>query len=153
MKRMFGRPAATSLLLLLLVFGLGGCMSGEFAHVDGAAFDAEVLQAKQPVIVDFYKDGCPTCWLVEGTMEQLRKEYGDRVKFFRFRAMTALFQAPAPRITGHYNINYYPTVILFINGQERTRWSLNYDINSYRAALDKALAKPGATPTEPFTVW
>ncbi|KAL4455378.1 hypothetical protein ABPG74_012530 [Tetrahymena malaccensis] len=44
-------------------------------HVkDQAGFDKEVLQAKNPVLVDFYADWCPPCKALGKVFEQLISE-------------------------------------------------------------------------------
>jgi thioredoxin 1 len=47
---------------------------------DTGSFEAEVLQAKQPVVVDFYADWCPPCKMMEPVVEQLAAEFSGRVK-------------------------------------------------------------------------
>lgn len=141
------RLGVVSAGLMVLAAAAGGCTGPDFTEITGAEFDQQVLRADRPVMVDFYKEGCPTCGLVEGTMNQLKKEYGDRVKFVRFLTMTGLFQAPSPEIKDRYDIRFFPTVILFAGGQERYRWSLDYSINDYRKGLDEVAPKPAATAT------
>ena len=140
-----GRRVLVAWSLAIAAAVAGGCTGPDFNEIQGADFEREVLQADRPVLVDFYKENCPTCGLLEGTMNQLKTEYGDRVKFVRFLTMTGLFQVPSPEIKDRYDIRYFPTAILFVKGQERYRWPLDYNINNYREALDEVAPKPGAS--------
>jgi len=69
----------------------------------------------------------------------LAEEYHDRVLFASFEPMKPYFVVTAKEIRQRYYIAYYPTVILFVGGQGRKRWALNYRLVSYRNALDKVL--------------
>jgi thioredoxin 1 len=103
-------------------------------------FEEQVLQADVPVLVDFYKQGCATCVVLDGTFDDLAREYEGRVKFVKFELMTAFFGVRAPRVKEVYDISFFPTVILFLDGEERKRWVMKYSKAEYRAALEEAAA-------------
>jgi thioredoxin 1 len=44
-----------------------------------ATFDQEVLQAKRPVLVDFYADWCGPCKMMAPVIDQIASAYGDRI--------------------------------------------------------------------------
>ena len=44
-------------------------------------FDAEVLQAKGKVLVDFYGDGCVPCAALMPYVHGYAETYGDKLKF------------------------------------------------------------------------
>src|SRR6185437_11493750 len=46
---------------------------------DGPTFEAEVLRASEPVVVDFYADWCGPCRMMEPAVEALADEYAGRV--------------------------------------------------------------------------
>src|SRR5579864_3283237 len=48
-------------------------------HFDGPTFEAEVLNASEPVVVDFYADWCGPCRMMSPVVEQLAGEYAGKV--------------------------------------------------------------------------
>ena len=48
-------------------------------HFDGPTFEADVLNASEPVVVDFYADWCGPCRMMTPVVEQLAGEYAGKV--------------------------------------------------------------------------
>ena len=48
-------------------------------HFDGPNFEADVLKAREPVVVDFYADWCGPCRMMTPAVEQLAVEYAGKV--------------------------------------------------------------------------
>jgi thioredoxin 1 len=137
--------------VLLLAFLAGGCSSSSSNLTplnSSADFQRQVLQADKPVLVQFYKEGCAWCGMLEPALSQLADDYPGRAVFAKYRLMNWLLGVTNWELKSKYDIRWYPTVILFVNGQEKKRWVVQYDIKSYRKALDEALATPTrrATP-------
>jgi len=123
----------------------GGRAGAKLTHIkDEADFEQRILRADRPAVVVFYKGGCPTCLLLHPALKQLAEEYHGRVIFAGFEVMKPYFVVTSREVKQRYRIAYYPTVILFVVGEERKRWTLNYRLASYRKALDKVLAGPQA---------
>jgi thioredoxin 1 len=116
----------------------GGCAGPKLVpiktHND---FEKQVLQSSKPILVEFYKGGCPTCLALEPQMNTLADEYQDQVTIARFELMKPYFAVTSPELKKHYNISFFPTVILFINGEEVNRWVMNYDLDKYRQVLNE----------------
>lgn len=139
--------AGIGLAAAVLVMLAGGCAGGKITRIaDEAAFQQIVLATDQPVLVDFYKGGCATCIPLDGVMDQLVDEYKGRAVIAKFETMTAFFGIPSRQLKERYDIVFFPTAILFINGQEKKRWIIRYAINSYRKELDQHVS-PATTQT------
>ena len=48
-------------------------------HFDGPTFEADVLLANEPVVVDFYADWCGPCRMMTPAVEQLATEFAGKV--------------------------------------------------------------------------
>lgn len=79
-----------------------------------ATFKEEVLQAAQPVLVDFYADWCGPCRMLRPTLEKLSEERAD-VKFAAINIDENL------DLADEFDISSIPCVILFKNGAEADR--------------------------------
>ena len=80
-------------------------------HADTpAAFDAEVLQAAVPVVVDFWAAWCGPCRMVTPELEKLAAAHGDAVKVVKVDVDAN------PEVAGRYRIQGIPTIALFRNG-------------------------------------
>ena len=54
-------------------------------------------------------------------------------------------------IKDKYQIVAFPTVLMFVNGQEVHSWAMIYDLDNYRKNIDAVLARTGqpASPASP----
>ena len=75
-------------------------------------FEAEVLQAKGKVLVDFYGDGCVPCAALMPHVHQFAETYGDRMKF------TALNTTKARRLAIGQKVMGLPVIALYENGEK-----------------------------------
>jgi thioredoxin 1 len=74
-------------------------------------FKREVLEAKVPVLVDFWASWCHPCTILGPVIEELAKDYDSKAKVFKVNVDESRELAQA------YNIMSIPTVIFFKNGQ------------------------------------
>ena len=81
--------------------------------VSDANFDAEVLEAAMPVLVDFWAEWCGPCRVLGPTIEDLAREYAGKVKVAKLNVDES--QAVARK----YGIRSIPTVLLFAGGEVR----------------------------------
>jgi thioredoxin 1 len=81
--------------------------------VTDATFDAEVLQANKPVVVDFWAPWCGPCHAIAPILEQLSVEYEEQVAFVKLD-IDENFQTAS-----RYGVLSIPTTILFEGGEVR----------------------------------
>ena len=74
-------------------------------------FEQEVLQAQQPVLVDFYADWCGPCKMMAPLVEKLAEEAGDKAKICKLNV------DDAQSIAAQYGVMSIPTFIVFKQGE------------------------------------
>ncbi|WP_224365259.1 thioredoxin [Hyalangium versicolor] len=86
-------------------------MAGEVIEIGDAEFQREVLESKEPVLVDFTATWCPPCRVIAPVLDTLASEYKGRMKF------TKLNVDNHQRTTEEYGIRAMPTLLVFKEGK------------------------------------
>lgn len=76
-------------------------------------FKEDVLNQTLPVLVDFYADWCGPCKMVAPVLEELEKEYGDKIKIVKVNIDTEI------ELAREYRVATIPTMMVFENGELR----------------------------------
>ncbi|PIE83534.1 MAG: thiol reductase thioredoxin [Candidatus Contendobacter odensis] len=85
-------------------------MSERIVHVTDDTFEAEVLKAEQPVLVDYWAEWCGPCRMIAPILDELATEYADKLKVCKLNVDEN--QNTPPK----YSIRGIPTLMLFRNG-------------------------------------
>jgi thioredoxin 1 len=102
-------------------------------------FNDQVLGAKEPVLVDFYATWCGPCQVLAPTIHDLAREYKGRAKFVKVNV------DKAHELVAKYNVDAYPTVVIFSGGNVAAPLLGVHEAGAYRAALNAALDKGPAS--------
>jgi thioredoxin 1 len=79
--------------------------------VSDSTFSKDVLEAQTPVLVDFWADWCGPCKALAPKLEDISKQFGDKVKFVKMDVESN------PQVPSQFGIRGIPTLILFKGGQ------------------------------------
>lgn len=102
-------------------------------EVTGASFQSAVLEAPQPVLVDFGAESCGPCVAVAPVIRDLALEYAERL-----RVATVDIDAH-PELAARYGVRSVPTVMLLEGGQVRRVLVGARSGREYREAIDEVL--------------
>jgi thioredoxin 1 len=84
-------------------------------HVTDDVFETTVLQADQPVMVDFWAPWCGPCRIIGPVVEELADEYADKMIFAKLNTDENR-ETPT-----QYVVRGIPTLIFFSRGEEVDR--------------------------------
>ncbi len=77
--------------------------------ITSSNFEAEVLQSKEPILVDFYADWCGPCKMIAPVLEEIARE-NDALKIGKLNT------DESSDIAIKYGVMSIPTLIVFENG-------------------------------------
>lgn len=122
---------------LLLVVGCTPPSGGHRTEMDvtSTTWDAKVLQAPGPVLVDFWRPGCPPCRMMEPQIKSLAREF----TVYRVNG------SEEGSLATEYQVYGYPTFLIFKDGKlvERLPGARP------KGELRQALLDAGAQPRKP----
>ncbi len=85
-------------------------MSELIKSIDDAHFNAEVIESKGLVLVDFWAEWCGPCKMIAPVLEQIASELGSKIKIVKVNVDNN------PQSPSQYGVRSIPNLILFKNG-------------------------------------
>ncbi len=110
-------------------------MSDNIINVDQDSFQKAVLDAQKPVLVDFWAPWCGPCRAVAPIVEELAKDYKEKIEFAKVNV------DEAPFVASKFGVMSIPTIIVFKGGKP-VQHAIGYQPkDQLKKLLDRALAK------------
>jgi thioredoxin 1 len=82
----------------------------EINHISEDSFKSEVLEASQPVLVDFTAVWCGPCKMLDPVVKQLAEEWDGKVKVVKLDVDNN------PNLAMNYQVMGVPTLMMFVDG-------------------------------------
>ena len=104
------------------------------SEVTDNSFQAEVLEADTPVLVDFWAPWCGPCRMVAPVLEEIAGERGDALKVVKLNV------DDNQQTAAQFEVLSIPTMILFKGGQPAHQIIGAYPKKKIEAELEPVLA-------------
>ncbi len=86
-------------------------MSEKIVDTNDGSFEADVLKADTPVLLDFWAEWCTPCKMIAPLLEQAATEYEGRLSVVKINI------DENPNTPQKFGIRSIPTLMLFKNGE------------------------------------
>lgn len=83
--------------------------------IPSSEFDAKVLEAQGPVLVDFFATWCGPCKMLAPTLDEVAGEVAGRAQVYKVDI------DQSPNVASRYGVMSVPTLIVFENGQVKNQ--------------------------------
>jgi thioredoxin 1 len=90
-------------------------MGSAVSEVNDDGFEQDVLKSEKPVLVDFWADWCVPCHMVSPVVEEIGTDKADVLRVAKLNV------DDNPDVSRKFSVLSIPTLILFVNGEERAR--------------------------------
>ena len=112
-----------SAMLAAGFFTLAGCggpaamneSTASVRHITAGEFAAEVAQATNAVVADFYATWCGPCRRLSPMLDRLAGGYTDKIKFVKINV------DESPELAKKFSVEGIPTLIFFKGGEVAVR--------------------------------
>jgi len=85
-------------------------VSEKIVHATDSSFDADVLQAGKPVLLDFWAEWCGPCKMIAPLLDEAADEYADKLNIVKLNI------DENPNTPQKFGIRSIPTLMLFKDG-------------------------------------
>lgn len=85
-------------------------MSDNIVHTSDDGFEADVLGADKPVLVDYWAEWCGPCKMIAPILSEVADEYAGKIKICKVDVDSN------PETAAKFNVRGIPTLLVFKNG-------------------------------------
>ena len=103
-------------------------------HVTDDSFETDVLNAPEPVLVDFWAEWCGPCKMLAPLLDDLASEYEGKITIGKVDVDNN------QKLAAQFGITNIPTLLLFKDGQVTEQIMGLNSKKVYKEKLDQALA-------------
>lgn len=96
-------------------------------------FEQEVMQATEPVLVDFYADWCGPCKAMAPIVSELAEEYAGKVKIGKLNV------DESPESAAKFRVMSIPTFVILVNGEVKDTIVGTVKKNELAAKIEEVL--------------
>jgi thiol-disulfide isomerase/thioredoxin len=106
-------------------------MSANVREIQASQYPVEVVEAKQPVALDFFSTECPPCEALAPKYDAVADQFAGRVSFLK------IFRQGSRDLATQLSVNGSPTVLFFKDGKEvGTRLTGDIKRSELKAAVE-----------------
>ena len=80
-------------------------------HISDTSFEADVLKADKPVLVDYWAEWCGPCKMIAPILDEVSRDYDGRVQVAKLNV------DDNQEVAAKYGIRGIPTLMLFKQGE------------------------------------
>ena len=104
----------------------------DIMSINDGNFQELVIQSPIPVILDFWAPWCTPCKMIAPMLDDLAKEYGNKIKIYKIDI------DENPDTPTKFNVTSIPTLILFKDGSPMDKMIGAVSKNKIKGMIDSA---------------